>query len=178
MCASIAEVSGAANLFITDVTPQAVRNAEAWARKRKLSTVTVFDLSKTAPDEVVSRVDSACDGGVDVVLEIAGAEASVNLGLRLVRYGGYLSLLGLPRGKDITLHDYTKNVIFKGVTIQGIIGRRMYSTWYKMLDLLRAGLDVDYLVSREYDSLEPFHEGMNLLESRRAMKIVFYPNGR
>ena len=79
---------------------------------------------------------------------------------------------------DITIRDYTKNVIFKGVTLQGIIGRRMYSTWYKMLDLLRAGLDVDYLVSREYDSLEPFHEGMNLLESRRAMKIIFYPNGR
>ena len=178
MCASIAEVSGAAHLFITDVTPHAVRNAESWAKKRKLSNVTVFDLSKTAPDDVVAKVDAACDGGVDVVLEIAGAEASVNLGLRLVRYGGFLSLLGLPRGKDITLHDYTKNVIFKGVAIQGIIGRRMYSTWYKMLDLLRAGLDVEYLVSKEYDTLEPFHEGMNLLESRRAMKIVFYPNGR
>ncbi|HKC26320.1 MAG TPA: alcohol dehydrogenase catalytic domain-containing protein [Thermoanaerobaculia bacterium] len=178
MCASIAEVSGAAHLFITDVTPQAVKNAETWARKRKLKTVTVFDLSKTAPDEVVRRVGAACDGGVDVVLEIAGAEASVNLGLRLVRYGGFLSLLGLPRGKDITIHDYTKNVIFKGVTLQGIIGRRMYSTWYKMLDLLRAGLDVEYLVSKEYDSLEPFHEAMALLETRRAMKIVFYPNGK
>jgi threonine 3-dehydrogenase len=178
MCASIAEVSGASHLFITDVTSHAVRSAESWARKRRLSNVTVFDLSKVAPDDVVKKVHDATEGGVDVVLEIAGAEPSVNLGLRLVRYGGFLSLLGLPRGKDITLHDYTKNVIFKGVTIQGIIGRRMYSTWYKMLDLLRAGLDVDYLVSREYDSLEPFHEGMNLLESRRAMKIVFYPNGR
>jgi hypothetical protein len=47
-----------------------------------------------------------------------------------------------------------------------------------MLDLLRAGLDVEYLVSKEYDSLEPFHEAMALLETRRAMKIVFYPNGR
>jgi threonine 3-dehydrogenase len=178
MCASIAEVSGAGQLFITDVTAQAVKNAEQWARRRKLTNVTVFDLGKIAPDDVVERVHRLTDGGVDVVLEIAGAEASVNLGLRLVRYGGFLSLLGLPRGKDITLHDYTKNVIFKGVTIQGIIGRRMYSTWYKMLDLLRAGLDVDYLVSREYDSLEPFHEAMNLLESRRAMKIVFYPNGK
>lgn len=178
MCASIAEVSGASHLFLTDVTPQAVKNAEGWARRRKLTNVTVFDLSKVAPDDVVHHVQTACDGGVDVVLEIAGAEASVNLGLRLVRYGGFLSLLGLPRGKDITLHDYTKNLIFKGVTLQGIIGRRMYSTWYKMLDLLRAGLDVEYLVSREYDSLEPFHEAMALLESRRAMKIVFYPNGR
>lgn len=178
MCASIAEVSGASHLFVTDVASHAVRSATSWAKKRKLSNVTIFDLSKSAPDDVVETVHRATEGGVDVVLEIAGAEPSVNMGLRLVRYGGFLSLLGLPRGKDITLRDYTKNVIFKGVTIQGIIGRRMYSTWYKMLDLLRAGLDVDYLVSREYDSLAPFHEGMNLLESRRAMKIVFYPNGR
>jgi threonine 3-dehydrogenase len=178
MCASIAEVSGAAHLYITDVTEKAVRTAEGWARKRKLDNVTCFDLSKRSEDEVVRSVHEATDGGVDVVLEIAGAEASVNLGLKLVRYGGFLSLLGLPRGTDITLHHYTKNVIFKGVTIQGIIGRRMYSTWYKMLDLLRAGLDVEYLVSKEYDSLEPFHDAMALLESRRAMKIVFYPSGR
>lgn len=178
MCASIAEVSGASQLIITDVTPQAVKNAESWAKRRKLTNVTVYDLSKVAPDDAVRRVQEACDGGVDVVLEIAGAESSINLGLRLVRFGGFLSLLGLPRGKDITIQDYTKNLIFKGVTLQGIIGRRMYSTWYKVLDLLRAGLDVDYLVSREYDSLEPFHEAMKLLEGRRAMKIVFYPNGR
>jgi len=178
MCASIAEVSGAANQVITDVTPQAVKNAEQWARRQKLHNVRVYDLSKVSADDVVKAVHEATDGGVDVVLEIAGAEASVNLGLRLVRYGGFLSLLGLPHGKDLTLRDYTKNVIFKGVTIQGIIGRRMYSTWYKMLDLLRAGLDVEYLVSREYDSLAPFHEGMALLESRRAMKLVYYPNGR
>ncbi len=177
MCASIAEVSGAAHLFITDVTPQAVLNARRWAEERRLKNVTVFDLSATPADDVVETIRRETEGGTDVVLEIAGAEASVNLGLRIVRYGGFLSLLGLPRGTDMTLRDYTKNVIFKGVTIQGIIGRRMYSTWYKMLDLLRAGLDVDYLVTQEYDSLEPFHEAMELLENRRAMKIVFHPNG-
>jgi len=33
-------------------------------------------------------------------------------------------------------------------------------------------------ISKEYDGLAAFHEGMALLETRRAMKIVFYPNGK
>ena len=41
-----------------------------------------------------------------------------------------------------------------------------------------AGLDVEDLVTDEFEGLEKFHDAMALLESRRAMKIVFYPNGR
>ena len=47
-----------------------------------------------------------------------------------------------------------------------------------MLDLFRAGLDVEDLVTDEFDGLENFHEAMDLLDDRRAMKVVFYPNGR
>jgi len=47
-----------------------------------------------------------------------------------------------------------------------------------MLDLFRAGLDVEDLVTNEFDGLERFHEAIELLEDRRAMKVVFYPNGR
>jgi hypothetical protein len=59
-----------------------------------------------------------------------------------------------------------------------VIGRRIFDTWIKMLDLLSAGLDVEDLVTDEFEGLEKFHDAMALLESRRAMKIVFYPNGR
>ena len=47
-----------------------------------------------------------------------------------------------------------------------------------MLDLFRAGLDVEGLVTDEFEGLERFHEAMELLGDRRAMKVVFYPNGR
>src|SRR5512138_2126912 len=80
MCASIAEVSGAANLVITDVTAGAVKNAEQWARRKKLHNVKVYDLSKRPAEDVIGEVQQATDGGVDVVLEIAGSEASVNMG--------------------------------------------------------------------------------------------------
>ena len=47
-----------------------------------------------------------------------------------------------------------------------------------MLDLLRAGLDVEHLVTDEFEGLEDFHRAMELLDDRSAMKVVFYPNGR
>jgi hypothetical protein len=47
-----------------------------------------------------------------------------------------------------------------------------------MLDLFLAGLDVGDLVTNEFEGLEDFHDAMELLDDRRAMKVVFYPNGK
>jgi threonine 3-dehydrogenase len=77
----------------------------------------------------------------------------------------------------VTIEDYTRNVIFKGVTMQGIIGRRMYSTWQRMLALLQSGLDVEWVVQATFDSLDDFHEGMSRFDRHEALKVVFFPEG-
>jgi threonine 3-dehydrogenase len=114
---------------------------------------------------------------VDVVCEMSGSGAAINFGLDIVRMGGTLSLLGLPAGHSVTIDDYTRNVIFKGVTMHGIIGRRMYSTWQRMLGMLRAGLDVAWVVQATYDSLRDFHEGIAKFDRHEALKVVFFPEG-
>ena len=91
--------------------------------------------------------------------------------------GGTLSMLGLPAGHTVTISDYTRNVIFKGVTIHGIIGRRMYGTWQRMLSLLSAGLDVEWVVQATYDSLTEFHDGIGRFDRHEALKVVFFPQG-
>jgi threonine 3-dehydrogenase len=176
MCAAIAEVSGASHIAITDVNPHAIAHARFWARERSLDHVTVVDLTRTKePALVLAR---AMGGGADVVLELSGAEASINLGLAIARRGATISLLGLPREQSVTIRDYTNDFIFKGLTLRAIIGRRVFGTWIKMLELLRAGLDVSGLVTDQFIGLEDFHQAMRLLEDRRAMKVIFYPNGR
>ena len=115
--------------------------------------------------------------GVDVVCEMSGSSAAINFGLDIVRMGGTMSLLGLPAGHSVTIDDYTRNVIFKGVTLQGVIGRRMYSTWQRMLALLRSGLDVDWIVQATYDSLNDFHDGVGRFDRHEALKVVFFPEG-
>jgi len=112
------------------------------------------------------------------VLELSGAESSINLGLAAARRGAVVSLLGLPREKAVTIRDYTNDFIFKGLTLHAIIGRRIFDTWIKMTDLFRAGLDVADLVTNEFEGLQDFHRAMELLDDRRALKVVFYPNGK
>jgi len=176
MCAEIARISGAARIAITDVNSQAAAHARRWASSRRLSHVSVIDLTRTK--DAAGSVREALGGGADVVLELSGAEASINLGLAAARSGAIVSLLGIPKQRSVTIQDYTGCLIFKGLTLHAVIGRRIFDTWIKMLDLLSAGLDVEDLVTDEFEGLEKFHDAMALLESRRAMKIVFYPNGR
>ena len=176
MCAEIARVSGASRIAITDVNPHATAHARGWARARNLRNVTVIELPRTK--DPVGSLREATGGGADVVLELSGAEPSINLGLAGARRGAVVSLLGLPREKSVTIRDYTNDLIFKGLTLHAIIGRRVFETWIKMLDLLQAGLDVEHLVTNEFEGLDDFHEAMALLEDRKAMKVVFYPNGR
>jgi len=108
---------------------------------------------------------------------MSGASTAINFALDVVRFGGDISLLGLPKGHAITFDDYTRNVIHKGVTLHGIIGRRMYSTWQRMLALLKGGLDVGWIVQATYDSLGEFNDAMAALDRQEALKVVFFPGG-
>jgi threonine 3-dehydrogenase len=73
--------------------------------------------------------------------------------------------------------DLVNDVIFKGATVQGIYGRRMYETWVQMTALLKAGrLNLDPLFG-ERASLDKFENAFTLLQNGLAGKILLYPNG-
>lgn len=178
MAAAIAEHSGASVVVVTDVNDHALETARRWAASRDFENLHAFNVRTTDTASVREAIKALTDGvGIDVVLEMSGSSAALNFGLDVVRMGGTLSLLGLPAGHAVTIDDYTKNVIFKGVTLQGIIGRRMYSTWQRMLALLRSGLDVEWVVQATFDSLHEFHEGMARFDRHEALKVVFFPEG-
>jgi threonine 3-dehydrogenase len=178
MAAAIAEHSGASTVVVTDVSDHALETARRWAATRGFKNLHEFNVRTTDATKVKQAVDAITGGeGVDVVFEMSGSPAAINFGLDVVKMGGTLSLLGLPAGHAITIDDYTRNVIFKGVRLQGIIGRRMYGTWQRMLALLRSGLDVEWVVQATYDSLRDFHEGMSKFDKHEALKVVFFPEG-
>jgi threonine 3-dehydrogenase len=178
MSAAIAEHSGAAIVIVTDVSDHALETARRWAAARNFDNLHTFNVRTTDPLEVKRAIDAITDNvGVDVVCEMSGSSAAINFGLEIARMGGTLSLLGLPAGHSVTIDDYTRNVIFKGVTMHGIIGRRMYSTWQRMLALLRSGLDVEWVVQAAFDSLRDFHEGIARFDRHEALKVVLFPEG-
>ena len=73
--------------------------------------------------------------------------------------------------------NLVEDVIFKGATVQGIFGRKMFETWVQMTALLKSGrLNLEPLFHEKF-SLEKFQDAFALLEGGQAGKVLFYPNG-
>ncbi|HAP76022.1 MAG TPA: L-threonine 3-dehydrogenase, partial [Acidimicrobiaceae bacterium] len=87
--------------------------------------------------------------GFDVGLEMSGAEPAFNQMLDAMNHGGRIAVLGIPAG-PMTLD--INDVIFKGLDVQGIYGRRIFETWYKMAAMLQSGLDVDRIVTHRMEA--------------------------
>jgi threonine 3-dehydrogenase len=69
-------------------------------------------------------------------------------------------------------------VIFKGATVQGIYGRRLFETWIQMNELLRhKQLNLEPLFGVRLP-LNNFAEAFDKLQQGIAGKVLFYPNGR
>jgi threonine 3-dehydrogenase len=164
---SVARAVGAAQVFAIEVNEH--RRNVAQQMKADL----VLDPSK---EDVTSIVLERTGGqGVDVVLEMAGHPSAIRTAFDIVRRGGRISLLGLT-SKPISL-NFSEDVIFKGITIQGINGRRMYQTWYQMTALLKSGkLDLRPVITDRI-ALKDFAQGMERLKTGQASKILVYPNG-
>jgi len=178
MAVAIAHHQRAARVYVIDVSERAISHAERWRKEAKANNVTVL---RTGPDEAAAvdeRILDETGGGVDLVLEMSGAQAAINQALRIARMGGAVSLLGIPTKEAVTIERFAGNVIFKGLTLQAIIGRRIFSTWDRMLELLAGGLDLRSLVSHEYEGLDAFIEGMEAFDAHEALKVVFYPHGK
>ena len=75
--------------------------------------------------------------GFDVVLEMSGVPSAIHQAFALVRVGGRVQMLGIP-AKPMEV-NFASEVIFKGLTIYGVVGRRMYDTWHQMTRFLRSG---------------------------------------
>ncbi|MBM4014134.1 MAG: zinc-binding dehydrogenase [Planctomycetes bacterium] len=178
MAGAVCEFAGASELFLIDVSDQALKRSRNWAAMagRRIP-VTVIDTRGEGAAKALALIRERTGDGVDAVLEMSGAEPAINFALEIVRPGGQLCLLGLTSKKDVTIKDYSKNVVFKGVQLQAIIGRKMYGTWYSMLGMLEAGLDVEPIVTAEYD-LTDFAQAMATFDRGETWKVVLYPEGK
>jgi threonine 3-dehydrogenase len=80
-------------------------------------------------------------------------------------------MLGIP-SKPIEL-DLPKEVIFKGITIYGVVGRKMYDTWHQMTRFLRSGeFDPTPVITHRFP-LERADEAMHVIKSGEAGKVIF-----
>jgi threonine 3-dehydrogenase len=163
MSIAIAKLAGATKVIATDINPE----------RRRMATSMGADLVLDAAGDVVAQVRAATGGvGADIVLEMSGAEPAIRQGFDAVTNGGRVSLLGLP-SRPVTL-DLNNEIIFKGLRVYGITGRRMFETWYRTQALLAQGLDLSPIVTHRLP-LTRFHEAFELLAAGHAGKVVLLP---
>ncbi len=167
MSIAVAKACGSSAVYATET------NEHRRALAKKMGADVVLN---PAAEDAVARILSETGGtGVDALLEMSGNPTAIQQGFQALRAGGRASLLGIPT-ENVPL-DLVKDVIFKGATVQGIYGRRMYETWVQMTALLKAGrLNLDPLFG-ERAPLDRFEQAFSLLQGGLAGKILLYPNG-
>jgi len=84
--------------------------------------------------ELIRDAASPCEP--DLVFEMSGHPDAIDTALRAVRRGGKVILFGLPKEPTVTFERYAEDVIFGGVTLRGIIGRKLYDTWKRTRELV------------------------------------------
>lgn len=165
MAIGIAKAAGAAAVYASEVIPYRLDLA------RRMRADRVFDATKV---DVADEVSAATDGeGVDILLEMSGHPSAIHQGLKALRNGGHAVLLGIPsRPLEI---DLAEEIIFKGITLYGVVGRLMYETWYRTQALLCSGaVDVSPIITHRLP-LEDFKKGMELMRAGQCGKVVLFP---
>ncbi|MFN0088312.1 MAG: alcohol dehydrogenase catalytic domain-containing protein [Blastocatellia bacterium] len=189
MATAVARALGATRIYITDFSaaPGGIDSghlARRFGIAREMGADYCFDTNEqNSPGqrrELFARARDEHGGGVDVVLEMSGASAAYDDAGVLVKNGGQIMLLGIP-ARPLPAFDIGNYVIWKGVSMRGIFGRRMFETWYTMLDLLAAdksGLKVklEKIISRSPVMLEDFEHGFELVRSQEAVKVLLTPD--
>ena len=160
MATAIARHVGARYIVVTDVNDYRLDLAESMGADRELNVTT---------DTVAgAMVDLGMREGFDVGLEMSGNPEALHDMITTMDNGGKIALLGIPpKQAPIDWND----IVFKGLTLQGIYGRRMFETWYKMLAMLETGLDVSKVITHHFDA-ENFEDALEVMRSGDSGKVI------
>ncbi len=107
--------------------------------------------------------------GFDVGLEMSGAGPALNKMIDHMITGGHVALLGIPSKETVPIE--WNEIIFKGLTLQGIYGRRMFETWYKMTNMLTTGLDVTPVITHRFPA-DDYQRAFDVMRTGEAGKVI------
>jgi len=160
MAAAVSRFVGARHVVITDINDYRLELAQ------KMGVSRAVNVSNTDLKEVMN--DLGMTEGFDVALEMSGVPSAFQQMLASMRHGGKIAMLGIA-SKAFAI-DWNL-VIFKGLIIKGIYGREMYETWYKMISMLQAGLDISPIITHKY-KIDDFQKGFDIMRSGKSGKVI------
>ncbi len=160
MAAAICKHAGARYVVITDMNPYRLELA------KKLGVTRAVDISKEKLSDIVKELGMR--EGFDVGLEMSGSPKALNDMVDVMFHGGNIALLGLqPANGSINWEE----VIFNGLTLRGIYGRKMFETWYKMQTMVQSGLDISPVITHRF-KIDDFQKGFDVMRSGNSGKVI------
>ena len=160
MAAAVCKHVGARRVVITDI------NDDRLLLAKKLGIQYTVNTAKEDLSVIMDKL--SIKEGFDVGLEMSGSEIAFNSMIDHMIHGGRIALLGIL--KNDSRIDWSK-VIFNGLIIKGIYGRRMHETWYKMSALLQSGLDISNIITHRFDILD-YEKGFEAMNSGKSGKVI------
>jgi threonine 3-dehydrogenase len=166
MAIEVVRSAGPRAIYATDVSPYRLNLARRLGADLALNPREV-DVVETIMEETEGE-------GVDVLIEMSGASSAINQGFTLLKDGGEVALLGLsPAPFEFDLNN---QIIFKGATVYGVIGRQIWQTWYQMRGLLKAGaVNLRPIVTHLFP-LEDIEHAFEVTTSGKSGKVVLFPD--
>lgn len=164
----VAKAAGASLVIASDLNPRRLEIARAMGADLTL------DPNR---DDVLGRIREVTGGdGADLVCEMSGHPSGHAQALAAARPGGRVNLLGTPsRSTEV---DFARDVIFKGLTLYGVTGRKMYSTWNAMRRFLRTRqLDPRPVITHRFP-LEAIEEAITVIKEGTAGKVILEVESR
>lgn len=160
MAVGICRQNGARRVIVTDVNQYRLDIA------KQMGAHAVVNLAHDKLEDAMR--EQGMVEGFDVGLEMSGNGAALNQLLKSMRNGGKVALLGIAGpGTVIDWND----VIFKGLTLQGIYGCKMYETWYKLMAMIEAGLDLSPIITHRFHYTE-YEKGFEAMNSGHSGKVI------
>jgi len=158
--AAVAKVRGAKRVIALDPNPYRLALAE------KMGADAVIAVGGQPTDAAISK---AAGGDVDCALEMSGAPSALVTATRVVRPGGWISLLGI--GDAPATIDMSSDVVNRGLQLFGVIGRRLPQTWQQVSEYVHNGtIDVGALITH-YMPMAEIESAITLMKSGECGRV-------
>lgn len=160
MAAAIVRFAGARHVVVTDFNDYRLDLA------KKLGATRPVNLGREKLEDVMQEIGMT--EGFDVGLEMSGAPSALHSMIHAMKHGGKIALLGL-QGTATPVDLET--VIFNGLSLKGIYGRKVWDTWYSMTTMIQAGLNISPIITHHFD-IRDFEQGFAAMISGESGKVI------
>lgn len=161
MAAAIAHHVGARRVVITDVNDYRLNLC-----KEITPSVITVNVAKEKLEDAMKKI--GLKEGFDIGLEMSGNGPAFSSMIDNMNNGGKIAVLGIHAKQPQV--DWQK-IVWNGLTIRGIYGRKVFDTWNKMIFMLESGLDVRKVLTHEFD-FKDFQKGFEIMNTGKSGKVV------